>query len=72
MQISSVVIFGFFLLEGVLGNPISPHGVTKHRRDREAWSKFTNQKSMTLNTTPGKLPMVIAPISSLLTQVYDI
>ncbi|KAI7955173.1 hypothetical protein MJO28_005573 [Puccinia striiformis f. sp. tritici] len=35
MQISSVVIFGFFLLEGVLGNPISPHGVTKHRRDRE-------------------------------------
>ncbi|POV99515.1 hypothetical protein PSHT_13485 [Puccinia striiformis] len=33
MQISPVAILGFLLLEGVLGNPISPHGVTKHRRD---------------------------------------
>ncbi|KAI7955172.1 hypothetical protein MJO28_005572 [Puccinia striiformis f. sp. tritici] len=35
MQISPVAILGFLLLEGVLGNPISPHGVTKHRRDSD-------------------------------------
>ncbi|POW02571.1 hypothetical protein PSTT_11670 [Puccinia striiformis] len=33
MQVSPVVISGFFLLQGVLGNPLSPRGVTKLRPD---------------------------------------
>ncbi|KAI9621511.1 hypothetical protein KEM48_007746 [Puccinia striiformis f. sp. tritici PST-130] len=33
MQVSMVVKFGFILLQGVLGNPISPHDGTRLRSD---------------------------------------